>query len=90
MILYELNEVPWTVVDYFVERRPDSNLAAMIDGGQSLTTIHEDSEKLQGLKPWRTWPSLHAPTYDHHSFDLGQDPSRFVASPSGMWLSGQD
>ena len=81
VILYELNEVPWTVVDYYVERRPDSNLAAMIDGGQSLTTIHEDLEKLQGLQPWRTWPSLHASSYDHHSFDLGQDPSTFRGEP---------
>jgi hypothetical protein len=81
VILYELNEVPWTVVDYYVARRPQSNMAAMIDGGQSLTTIHEDSEKLQGLQPWRTWPSLHTSTYDHNSFDLGQDPATFRGDP---------
>jgi len=77
VILYELNEVPWEVVDYYVQRRPASNLAALINGGQSLTTIHEDSEKLQGLQPWRTWPSLHTSSYDHNSFDLGQDPATF-------------
>ena len=26
VILYELNEVPWRVVDYYIERRPDSHL----------------------------------------------------------------
>jgi len=77
VILYELNEVPWEVVDYYVQRRPESNLAALITGGHSLTTIHEDSEKLQGLQPWRTWPSLHTSSYDHNSFDLGQDPATF-------------
>ncbi len=24
-----------------------------------LTTVHEDREELQGLQPWRTWPTLH-------------------------------
>src|SRR5690348_18359172 len=81
VILYELNEVPWSIVDYYVERRPGSNLAALLDGGQSLTTRHSDDPKLQGLQPWRTWPSLHNSTYDHNSFDLGQDPATFRGEP---------
>ncbi|HTI78641.1 MAG TPA: hypothetical protein VL634_26800 [Mycobacterium sp.] len=81
VILYELNEVPWSIVDYYVERRPKSNFAALIDGGQSLTTRHSDDPKLQGLQPWRTWPSLHNSTYDHNSFDLGQDPATFRGEP---------
>jgi hypothetical protein len=28
VIFYELNEVPWRVVDYYIERRPDSHMAA--------------------------------------------------------------
>ena len=83
MILYELNEVPWGVVDQYVLMRPDSNLAAMLDDGQSLTTIHEDREELGGLQPWRTWPTFHTSTYDHNSFDLGQDPDTFRAET--MW-----
>src|SRR5687767_8710433 len=78
IILYELNEVPWRVVDYYVARRPKSNLAALIDGGQSLTTHHDPSGDLQ---PWRTWPSAHTSMYDHNSFDLGQDPSTFRGVP---------
>ncbi|WP_156752399.1 hypothetical protein [Mycobacterium sp. ACS1612] len=81
VILYELNEVPWSIVDYYVQRRPNSNLAALLDGGQSLTTRHSDDPKLQGLQPWRTWPSLHNSTYDHNSFDLGQDPGTFRGDP---------
>lgn len=77
VILYELNEVPWSVVDYYVARRPRSHLAALLAGGQSLTTRHDDSPELQGLQPWRTWPSLHNSTYRHNSFDLGQDPATF-------------
>lgn len=78
VILYELNEVPWSVVDYYVDKRPSSNLAALIDTGQSLTTIHEDRFHLM---PWRTWPTLHNSTYDHNSFDLGQDPATFRGDP---------
>jgi hypothetical protein len=78
VILYELNEVPWTVVDYYIERRPDSNLAALVHRGQSLTTHHDDSVH---LSPWRTWPTVHTSTYDHNSFDLGQDPATFRGDP---------
>ncbi|WP_131810595.1 hypothetical protein [Mycolicibacter sinensis] len=78
VILYELNEVPWRVVDYYIERRPDSHLAALVRGGESLTTRHDDSLH---LSPWRTWPSLHTSTYDHNSFDLGQDPATFRGDP---------
>ncbi|AHC27873.1 MULTISPECIES: hypothetical protein [Mycobacteriaceae] len=81
VILYELNEVPWDVVDIYVKNRPDSNLAALLKDGQSLTTIHEDREELQGLQPWRTWPTLHTSSYEHNSFDLGQDPSTFKGDP---------
>lgn len=78
VILYELNEVPWRVVDYYIERRPDSHLASLLTGGQCLTTHHDDSAH---LSPWRTWPTLHASTYDHNSFDLGQDPATFRGDP---------
>jgi hypothetical protein len=78
VILYELNEVPWSVVDYYVQQRPNSHLAAILDKGQSLTTKHE---KCFHLMPWRTWPTLHNSTYEHNSFDLGQDPATFQGDP---------
>ncbi len=76
VILYELNEVPWQVVDLYVGERPESNLAAVLGTGQSLTTENHDPVPLQ---PWRTWPTFHASmhTDDHNSFDLGQDPATF-------------
>ena len=81
VILYELNEVPWSIVDYYVERRPESNFAVLLDEGQSLTTRHSDAPELGGLQPWRTWPSLHNSTYEHNSVDLGQDPATFRGDP---------
>ena len=80
VILYELNEVPWRVVDLYTAERPDSNLSALLASGLSLTTINNDPVPLQ---PWRTWPTFHTSTYtrDHNSFDLGQDPSTFRGVP---------
>jgi hypothetical protein len=78
VILYELNEVPWTIVDYFIKRRRDSHLAELIEAGQSLTTHHDTAFH---LTPWRTWPSFHTSIYDHNSWDLGQDPATFRGDP---------
>ena len=85
VILYELNEVPWNVVDHYVALRPGSNLAALLDGGQSLTTHHDDSVHLM---PWRTWPSLHTSSYGHNSYDLGQDPATFRGD--AIWNVAED
>jgi hypothetical protein len=83
VILYELNEVPWSIVDFYVERRPKSNFAELLNGGQALTTRHAASApaELKHLQPWRTWPSLHNSTFEHNSFDLGQDPATFRGDP---------
>lgn len=74
VILYELNEVPWRVVDLYTADRPSSTLASLIASGLSLTTENHDPVPLQ---PRRTWQTFHASMYtdDHNSFDLGQDPS---------------
>ncbi len=80
VILYELNEVPWEVVDLYVSGRRHSNLAALLHAGLSLTTQNDDPVPLQ---PWRTWPTFHTSTYtgEHNSIDLGQDPSTFNGDP---------
>ncbi|HZU76855.1 MAG TPA: hypothetical protein VFA70_08845 [Dehalococcoidia bacterium] len=76
VIVYELNEVPWEIIDLYVAARPASNLATLVDLGRSYTTVDDDPMPLQ---PWRTWPTFHKSMYtrDHNSFDLGQDPATF-------------
>ncbi|MGH3581765.1 MAG: hypothetical protein ACRDUB_09260, partial [Mycobacterium sp.] len=88
VILYELNEVPWDVIDIYASKRPESHMAALLAEGQCLTTVHEDREEHQGLQPWRTWPTLHMSTYGHNSFDLGQDPTTFRGDP--IWDVAED
>ena len=83
IILYELNEVPWVVVDSFVASHPHSNLASLMARGQSLTTVLIN--ETAPLQPWRTWPSFHTSQLasDHNSIDLGQDPGTFHGAT--MW-----
>lgn len=76
VVIYELNEVPWQVVDLYVAEHPGSTLTRLLDRGLSLTTENHDPVPLQ---PWRTWPTFHTSLYtdDHNSFELGQDPATF-------------
>jgi len=76
VIIYELNEVPWEIVDLYVKKRPNSNLALLLKNSSCLTTVNEDTTPFQ---PWRTWPTFHKSMYtpEHNSFELGQDPTTF-------------
>ncbi|WP_433783363.1 hypothetical protein ACQPX6_25275 [Actinomycetospora sp. CA-101289] len=76
VVLYELNEVPWTLVDEFVRREPRSTIAGLLRRGTTWTTVNDDEAH---LSPWRTWPTVHRSMYtaDHNSWELGQDPATF-------------
>ena len=76
VILYELNEVPWEILDLYASRRPQSSVATLLARARCQTTVNEDHHDLQ---PWRTWPTFHKGMYcdQHGSFDLGQDPDTF-------------
>jgi hypothetical protein len=77
IILYELNEVPWEIVDHYVAAKPGSNLAGLLPRARCQTTVNEDQH--HHLDPWRTWSTFHKALYadDHNSLDLGQDPATF-------------
>lgn len=87
VIMYELNEVPWPIIDLYTRVRPASALARALPQASCLTTICDDPEPLQ---PWRTWPALHSSMYtrDHNSYDLGQDPFTFRGEP--IWDVASD
>ncbi len=82
VVVYELNEVSWEILDEYVARRPRSTLATLLGETFQRTTINDDDVELM---PWRTWPTFHcsAATADHNSFDQGQDPSTFRGVP--LW-----
>ena len=56
IVCYELNEVPWRVVDRYLSSRPNSNLAKLIESSSSFTSSTIDSGELH---PWSTWPTVH-------------------------------
>jgi hypothetical protein len=72
VILYELNEVPWCVVDTFVKKYPTSTLASILKESIQYTTTTKDSGELH---PWTTWPTLHRGVYNdtHDIRFLNQD-----------------
>lgn len=72
VVVIELNEVPWRVLDDHVKAHPASPTAQILAGSRQFTSITPD----QGhLSPWITWPTVHrGVANDVHGFtDLGQD-----------------
>lgn len=72
IILFELNEVPYRIVDEFCSWRPRSTLARCLPLCRQYESYAEDRSS---LSPWKTWPSLHRGVNDekHMIQDFGQD-----------------
>jgi hypothetical protein len=72
IILYELNEVPFRVLDCFCEQHPESAFAKKLNRCRQYVTISEDRPP---LSPWVTWPSMHrGVTAERHGIRFfGQD-----------------
>ena len=56
LICYELNEVPWRVVDHYIQKCPNSSLGSLLSRSAQFTTNCNDHGELH---PWSTWPTLH-------------------------------
>ncbi len=61
IICYELNEVPWQIVDYYLHERPRSALGSILQNALQYTTHTHDVGELH---PWSTWPTLHRGVYN--------------------------
>lgn len=74
IILFELNEVPFRIVDQYCRWHPESNLARYLPQCFQYETYAED---IGHLSPWRTWPTVHrGVANDRHLIsDFGQDLS---------------
>jgi hypothetical protein len=71
VIFFELNEVPFRVIDDFCQRHPRSTLARRIGEFGQYETITDDAV----LSPWVTWPTVHRGVNDaqHKIHHFGQD-----------------
>jgi hypothetical protein len=83
IILFELNEVPWRVIDDYVDDHPQSCLARLLPTMQAFRTYAEDT----ALSPWITWPTLHRGVSDeqHTVSDFGQDLAEINAAYPSLW-----
>jgi hypothetical protein len=71
VILFEMNEVPYRVLDDFAARHRCSHLAGIMARARQLDTVCEDQVELD---PWISWPTLHRGVIDerHRITHLGQ------------------
>ena len=89
IVVYELNEVPWRVVDHYLSHRPDSHLGRLVRRSKTYTTVTRDEGELH---PWTTWPSLHRGVYntEHHisfinqAIDTDFDPVWKILADNGV------
>ena len=74
IVLFELNEVPWRIVDEFVAAEPHSALARILSTSRCFTSLTADHGH---LSPWTTWPTLHRGVNDeqHMIANFGQNRS---------------
>lgn len=84
VILFELNEVPWKVVDDYASDHPDSALAHLLARATGFTSMAADRGH---LSPWTTWPTLHRGVNDelHMIASFGQDHEAADAAYPPIW-----
>ncbi len=72
LIIYELNEVPPRLLKKYVEKKPNSGFAKILNEGiYKITVTRDDGE----LHPWSTWPTVHRgiPNFEHNIRYINQD-----------------
>ncbi len=80
ILLLEINEVPWRLLDWARENFDLPNLEAFSQKAATYTTVSSD---LGELSPWVTWPSFHRGMNNkaHGIKNLGQDVTTFRGVP---------
>ncbi len=89
VVLLELNEVPWTILDDHLAHRPGSALARVLARSRCFTSVAAD----QGhLSPWTTWPTLHRGVdgQSHLIASFGQDRGSADAQFPPVWSLVRD
>ena len=84
IIFFELNEVPYRVLDRFHEQHPKGALAKIISEGEQFETIAADSGELY---PTKTWPTVHrGVTGERHGLtNFGQDLTEVDKAFPPLW-----
>ena len=80
ILLLEINEIPWRLLDRYGARGEFPDLRAFMQESDHYTTMAVDTGE---LSPWVTWPTLHRGVNNeaHQIRNLGQDPTTFQGTP---------
>tara|TARA_A100001388_G_scaffold182021_1_gene136356 strand:- start:26383 stop:27789 length:1407 start_codon:yes stop_codon:yes gene_type:complete len=72
LIIYELNEVPRKLIEYYLKYKPNCNIKKIINQGFFIDTFTLDEGELH---PWSTWPTVHrgVPNKFHNIKFINQD-----------------
>ncbi len=84
VVVFELNEVPWRIVDWWVAANPASATAALLERSTQWTSVAPDEGH---LSPWVTWPTVHrgVPNTVHGIGHFGQDTTQADAAAPTWW-----
>jgi hypothetical protein len=84
IILFELNEVPFKILDQFCQWRPNSTLAKKLPGCFQYQT---HAQEISPLSPWITWPSVHRGVNDeqHMIQNFGEDLTEVDKAFPPVW-----
>ena len=83
IIFFELNEVPLRIIDYYIQKYPNSALAQKLPQCYQYETQAVDSV----LSPWITWATLHrGVTATHHGiYHFNQNLNRINQQFPPIW-----
>ena len=84
IILFELNEVPFRIIDQFRRWRPGSTIAKRFHEFSQYETYCEEKTH---LSPWLTWPSVYRGVTDeqHQIYNFGQDLTEVDRDFPTLW-----
>jgi hypothetical protein len=84
IIFFELNEVPFSIIDYYCKKYPQSTLARILPKTYQYETVTED---VGHLSPWITWPTVHrgVTNVKHNIKDFGEDLSKVDGEFPPIW-----
>ncbi len=83
IILFELNEVPYRIIQHYCAHDPNSTLSKILPKCRVYQTYAEDAV----LSPWVTWPTLHRGVTDakHGIHNFGQDLTEVGKEFPPLW-----
>lgn len=89
VVVFELNEVPWRVIDWWAADHPDSAIARLLPRAGQWTSVTPDEGH---LSPWITWPTVHrgVPNTVHHIGHFGQDVTAADVTCPPWWQIAVD